>query len=61
MSRVTSTLCDCCHDIIEREEDWGNCTACGDNLCEACAGSWDEEGRCLACHNKARLEQDETS
>jgi single-strand DNA-binding protein len=52
--RDPEITCDRCgKDIsIEFYEEGGNCTACGDNLCKECAGDWDEDGQCRACHEK---------
>lgn len=46
--------CDRCGKLIESAgTDWGNCTACGCNLCAECAGGFDEEGQCAACADDA--------
>jgi hypothetical protein len=46
--------CDRCKKDITKEfyDLGGNCTECGDDLCESCAGTWDEEGRCESCQKQ---------
>lgn len=49
-------VCDRCGQVMD---DWweiagmtgigGNCTYCGDDLCAACAESWNEYGECQNC------------
>jgi hypothetical protein len=45
--------CDRCGKEIDRLSDWGNCLLCGDDLCVACSGGFDDEGECLDCRTKA--------
>ena len=56
------TYCDECHKEIDTSRNlrtmsaWGNCTDCGDDLCEECVkkrGGFDENGRCGRCHKEA--------
>lgn len=49
---VRIMLCDRCFKKIDSHEDWGNCTICGENLCERCAEEWNDEGECLYCQEK---------
>lgn len=47
--------CDRCGDPIDQNTNWGNCTECGDDLCENCVPyGFDNEGRCGTCHTKDR-------
>lgn len=41
--------CDRCRTWVSRDSEWGNCTACGDDLCHACSGGFDDDGACRAC------------
>lgn len=56
--------CDRCGKEITDEfyDLGGNCTECGDNLCKACAGEWDEDGCCQACQEKdKKMKKGETN
>lgn len=42
--------CDRCGvDITDWPWKSGNCTNCGDNLCEVCAGGFNDDGECAQC------------
>lgn len=59
MREMKRILCDRCgKDIhLEFRALAGNCTSCGDNLCTACAGAWNEYGECAKCQEKNREEE----
>jgi hypothetical protein len=43
-------ICDRCgKEYNGLYDNGGNCTCCGDNLCEKCAGKWTEDGGCERC------------
>jgi len=43
--------CDRCGDIINdrTDENWGNCTECGDDICGQCSGGFNDDGICAKC------------
>lgn len=44
-----SDHCDRCGDEIDKTLNWGVCECCGEDLCENCAGSFNDDGECEKC------------
>jgi len=42
-------FCDRCGVEFAKDTNWGNCTKCGDDLCEKCAGGFNDLGECKKC------------
>lgn len=49
-AKRSTLFCDRCHAEIDRNSNWGNCTLCGDDLCEKCSGGFNAEGECKKCN-----------
>ena len=49
---MTKITCDRCGVEIDRNSNWGNCTTCGDDLCEKCSGGFTDDGECGDCFDK---------
>jgi predicted amidophosphoribosyltransferase len=50
--------CDRCKKEIDQlSSNWGNCTECGDNLCESCSGGFDAKGTCEKCLLKLQFDK----
>ena len=49
---MTKITCDRCGAEIDRNSNWGNCTTCGDDLCEKCSGGFTDDGECGDCFDK---------
>jgi hypothetical protein len=52
---VSKIFCDRCGEVCKPQSNWGNCTLCGDNICENCIPQgFDDNGCCGTCgeHNK---------
>lgn len=53
-----TNICNRCGRPMDRSE-WdkgGNCTCCGDDLCPACSGGFNEDGECYRCAHETRKE-----